>query len=78
MAIARHQGRRRLRVVVAVVVVVVVVVGGLGLLHTGLFSAKKVAVSGSHPHTPTATILAAAGLTGHPPLISVNPGAVTA
>ncbi|HEX4244927.1 MAG TPA: FtsQ-type POTRA domain-containing protein [Acidimicrobiales bacterium] len=78
VAIARHQGRRRLRIVVALVIVAIVVVGGLGLLHTGLFSAKKVAVTGSHPHTPTATILAAAGLTGHPPLISVNPGAVAA
>ena len=78
VAVARHQGRRRLRIVVAAVIVVVVVAGGLGLLHTGFFSAKKVAVTGSHPHTPTATILAAAGLAGHPPLISVNPGAVTA
>jgi cell division protein FtsQ len=78
VAVARHQGRRRLRYVVAAVIVVVVVAGGLGLLHTGFFSAKKVAVTGSHPHTPTATILAAAKLAGHPPLISVNPGAVTA
>jgi cell division protein FtsQ len=78
VAIARHQGRRRLRIVVAAVVVVVVVAGGLGLLHTGFFSAKNVAVSGRHPHTSATTILAAAGLTGQPPLISVNPGAVTA
>jgi cell division protein FtsQ len=67
-----------LRIVVAVVIVIVIVAGGLGLLHTGFFSAKKVAVTGSHPHVPTATILAAARLAGHPPLISVNPGAVTA
>jgi cell division protein FtsQ len=78
VAVARHQGRRRLRFVVAAVIVVLVVVGGLGLLHTGLFSAKKVEVTGSHPHIPTATILAAAGLAGHPPLISVNTGVVAA
>ena len=35
-------------------------------------------MSGVHPHVSSATILAAAGLTGHPPLISVNPGAVAA
>ena len=59
-------------------IVVVVVVGGLGLLHSGLFSAKKVVVTGNHPHISTATILAAAGLAGHPPLISVNTGVVAA
>jgi cell division protein FtsQ len=78
VAIARRQGRRRLRIVVAVAIIVVVVAGGLGLLHTGWFSAKKVEVTGSHPHTPTATILSVAGLAGHPPLISVNSGAVAA
>lgn len=67
-----------MRIVVAVVVVIVILAAGLGLLHTGFFSAKKVAVTGRHPHTPAATILAAAQLSGHPPLISVNPGAVTA
>ena len=78
VAIARRQGRRRLRIVIAVAIIVVVVAGGFGLLHTGFFSAKKVAVTGSHPHTPTATILSVAGLAGHPPLISVNSGAVAA
>lgn len=78
LAVARRQGRRRLRVLVAAAIVVVLVAGGFGLLHTGFFSAKKVEVSGAHPHVSSATILAAAGLTGHPPLISVNPGAVAA
>jgi cell division protein FtsQ len=78
VAVAKHQGRRRLRIVVAVVIVVVLVAGGLGLLHTGFFSAKTVTVTGSHPHASTATIVSAAGLAGHPPLISVSPGAVTA
>ena len=78
VAVARHRGRRRLGIVVAGVIVVVVVLGGLGLLHSGLFSAKKVVVTGNHPHISTATILAAAGLAGHPPLISVNTGVVAA
>ncbi len=75
LAIARRQGRRRLRVVVAAAIVVALMAGGFGLLHTGFFSAKRVVVIGTHPHVSSATILAAAGLTGHPPLISVNPGA---
>ena len=35
-------------------------------------------VSGAHPHTSTAAIVDAAGLDGHPPLISVDPGATAA
>ena len=78
VAIARRQGRRRLRIVVVMAIIVVLVAGGFGLLHTGFFSAKTVEVSGTHPHTSTTTILAAAGLAGHPPLIGVNAGAVAA
>ena len=35
-----------------------------------------VTVTGDHPNTPTAAIVRAAGLDGHPPLISVDPGPV--
>jgi cell division protein FtsQ len=55
--------------VVAVVAIAVV------LLHTPLFSARVISVTGLHPHTSTAQIIDAAGLEGHPPLISVDPGA---
>jgi cell division protein FtsQ len=37
-----------------------------------------VTVEGAHPHTPGAVIVATAGLDGHPPLISVDPGAAAA
>ncbi len=77
-AIARRQGRRRLRVVAALLVVIVLAVVAFGVLHTTFFSAQKVEVTGQHPHTSTAAILSAAGLTGHPPLIDVNPGASAA
>ncbi len=53
-------------------------VAGWGLLHTGLFSARVVTVSGSHPDTPTSAIVAAAGLDGHPPLVSMDPGSSAA
>jgi cell division protein FtsQ len=47
-------------------------------LHTVLFSARVVTVSGAHPHTTTAAIVSAARLGPHPPLISVEPGATAA
>ena len=76
VAIRRSQGRRRLRWIGAAAVAVVVVLGLLGLAHTPWFGAQAVSVTGIHPHTPDAAIVAAAGLEHHPPLISVNPGAV--
>jgi cell division protein FtsQ len=75
VAIQRSRGRRRLRWIVAVVAVAVLVAGGVALLHTPWFSARVVVVSGPHPHTTTAAIVAAAELEGHPPLVSVDPGA---
>ena len=54
--------------------VAVVVVLGAVLLHTPLFEAKVVKVTGSHPNTSTAAIEAAAGVLHHPPLVSVDPG----
>ena len=60
------------------VVVVVVLVVGVVLLHSPLFEAKVVTVSGKHPNTSTAAIVAAAGLVRHPPLIDVSPGSTAA
>ncbi len=75
LAIRRNEGRRRLRWIVGVVAVVALLVGGWALLHTGLFSADAIAVTGVHPQTTDAAIVGAAGLERHPPLISVDPGA---
>ncbi|MGD0391054.1 MAG: FtsQ-type POTRA domain-containing protein [Acidimicrobiales bacterium] len=76
VAIQRSQGRRRLRWITGAIAVLVLVTGAVGLLHTPLFGARVVSVSGIHPHTTDAAIVAAAGLDHQPPLISVDPGAV--
>jgi cell division protein FtsQ len=62
-------------VLTAVTVLVLVAVGVVLLLHSPVFEAKQVSVTGPHPHTATAEIVAAAGLAHHPPLIDVNPSA---
>ncbi len=74
LAIQRSEGRRRLRWVIGLAVAFVVVVGGWALLHTGLFGARAITVTGVHPETTDAAIVAAAGLEHHPALISVDPG----
>lgn len=75
LSIQRSQGRRRLQWIGGVAVVLFLVAVAVALLHTRWFSAQVVTVSGSHPHTTEAAIVAAAGLQHHPPLISVDPGA---
>jgi len=59
-------------------VVVALAVGGLALLHTPLFNAKVVTVTGVHPQTPTAAIVTAAGLDHPVPLIDLNTGSMAA
>jgi cell division protein FtsQ len=76
--VARRRGRRRLRWILAALGVVALVVAGVAVLHTPWFSARVVTVEGAHPHTSAAAIVAAAGLGGHPPLVSVDPGATAA
>lgn len=75
--VTRGLGRRRRRMVVALLVVVALGVGSWFLLHGSLFSARVLRVVGS-VHTPAASILAAAGLSTHPPLVDVDPGAAAA
>lgn len=75
--VARRVGRRRLGVVLALLVVTATGTGGWFLLHGSLFSARVLRVIGS-AHTPSATVLATAGLAAHPPLIDVDPGAAAA
>jgi cell division protein FtsQ len=77
-AVRRSAGRRRLRIVIGAVVVIGAVAGGAALLHTSLFSARVVVVSGEHPRTPTQQILDVAGLARHPPLVDVVPSTVQA
>jgi cell division protein FtsQ len=77
-SIERSRLRRRLRWVAVAVGVAALVALAVGLLHTPLFEAKVVTVTGTHPNTTGAAILQAAGLEHHPPLISVDPGAAAA
>jgi cell division protein FtsQ len=55
--------------------VVVVVVAGWFALHSRLFAARVVTVEGA-VHTPVKEIVAAAGLSDHPPLVDVGAAAV--
>jgi cell division protein FtsQ len=76
--VERSRTQKRLRWLAAAAAVVVLVVLGALLLHTPLFEAKVVSVTGVHPNTTTLAIEAAAGVLHHPPLISVDPGPAAA
>lgn len=69
--VLRGEARRRLHVALAVLVVVLVAVGAWFGLHSRLFAVRVVTVVGE-VHTPAGQIVAAAGLSGHPPLIDVG------
>ena len=76
--IERSRTQKRLRWLAVFAGLAVLVAFGVFLLHTPLFEAKVVTVTGSHPNTTTQAIEAAAGVTDHPPLISVDPGPTAA
>jgi cell division protein FtsQ len=76
-AVLREQGQRRLRIVVAGVFGTLVIVAGWFALHSPLFSARALTVTGN-AHESSAQVLAQGGLTGHPALLDVNAGAVAA
>jgi cell division protein FtsQ len=78
VAIRRSEGQRRLRWVLAGASAIGLVILIILLLHTPLFAARAITVTGAHPHTSDAAILAASGLAHHPSLISVDTGAVAA
>ena len=73
--VARQAGRRRLRVVLGGIGTAGLLVGVLGALHSPLFSVRHVSVSGA-PDIPRAALLAASGLSSHPPLVDVDTAAV--
>jgi cell division protein FtsQ len=76
-AVQREQGRRRLRVLVIGLAGTGILVGAWFLLHTPLFSARSITVTGN-AHETAAQVEAQAGLAGHPPLLDVNAGAAAA
>jgi cell division septal protein FtsQ len=76
-AVLREQGRRRLVIASAALGIAALVVGGWLLLHSPLFSARSVSVTGN-VHETAAQVVAQAGLSGRPPLLDVNAGAAAA
>ncbi|HUY63168.1 MAG TPA: FtsQ-type POTRA domain-containing protein [Acidimicrobiales bacterium] len=73
-AVIRARGRRRLKVVVGLLVVTALAVGAEALAHSAWLSARHLVVVGA-VHTPPAEVLRAAGLSTHPPLAGLDPGA---
>ncbi len=76
-AVLRQQGRRRLWVLVALLVLVTVAALAWFVLHTPIFGARSVTVTGAVHESPS-QVVRQAGLAGHPPLLDVDPGAVSA
>jgi cell division septal protein FtsQ len=73
----QEQVRRRLVVGGVALGVVALLVGGWFLVHTALFSARSVTVTGN-VHETAAQVVAQAGLASQPPLLDVNAGAAGA
>ncbi len=73
-AVMKERGRRRLHILVIGLVGTGCLVGAWFLVHSPLFSARSVTVTGN-VHETTAQVEAQAGLAGHPPLLDVNTGA---
>jgi cell division septal protein FtsQ len=76
-AVLREQGRRRFRGLVVVLGALACLVGAWFLVHTPLFSARSVTVTGN-VHETAAQVVAQAGLAAHPPLLDVDAGAAAA
>jgi cell division protein FtsQ len=72
LAVLGDAGRKRLRWVVGAVALLAVACVSVVVLHTPLLAVRHVTVHGAQ-HTGAASVLAAAGLDGNPPLIDVNP-----
>lgn len=76
-AVLREQGQRRLRVLVAVIFATLLLAAGWFALHSALFAARALTVTGNL-HESAAQVLAQGGLAAHPALLDVNAGAVSA
>jgi len=75
--VAKAAGRRRLRWVLLGALVVALGADGWMALHSSLLAAKVVTITGA-VHETRPEILAAAGLSDQPPMVSVDPGATAA
>ncbi len=76
-AVHRAQGRRRLRVLVVALGVLTLVAVAWFVLHTPVFGARSVTVTGA-VHETAAQVIHQAGLDGAPALLDVDPGRASA
>jgi cell division protein FtsQ len=76
-AVIREQGRRRLLFLALGLGGTVLLVGAWFLLHSPLFSARALTVTGNL-HESAAQVVAQAGLSSHPPLLDVHAGTAAA
>ncbi len=76
-AVQREQGRRRLRALVVGLAGIAILVTAWFVIHTPLFSARSISVTGN-THETAAQVVDRAGLADHPPLLDVNAGAAAA
>lgn len=76
IAVAREQGRRRLRVVLVFLSVIVVAGSAWLVVHSPFLNVDHIVVTGVRGER-AATIIAAAGVHRHDPLLLVSTGAVT-
>jgi len=74
--VERQRGHRRLGLLLAVLAAAGLSAGAVAILHSRLFAARNVVIAGA-VNTPRSEILAVSGLDREPPLIDVNPGAVS-
>lgn len=73
--VARALGRRRRRLIVAGLALLLLSSVGLVLVHTPLFGARDVEITGS-AHASRAVVIGAAGLGGSPPLVDLSATAI--
>jgi len=73
--VQRQRGRRRLRFLVAALLLVALCAGAVAALHSPLFAARTVLVSGDQ-HTSKAQVIEVAGLEHDPPLIDLDTGKI--
>ena len=77
VAVARSNGRVRLKRIAVVALALGMSIGVLVVLHSSLFGARAITVRGA-AHTGERAVLATSGLASHPPLIDINAAAMQA
>lgn len=75
MLVARESGRHRRRWIGALAVVALLAAGGFALVHSSVFGARHVEVTGD-AHVPVRTVIATAGLATSPPLVDLSPAVI--